>query len=164
MSRPVLGPDDVARGRLHEAGTHVGPPVHGGQAVEAHADAAERASRSACDPGRPPRPMARGDERRGDRLARLDVDLLTVEADREPDGCGVGRHGTPDAAGTGSGDANRPGLNGARSRSDGRPITCWARRCAVAAARPIPAPSWPAAWSRPGARGSSPITGRWSGQ
>ena len=28
----------------------------------------------------------------------------------------------------------------------------------------MPAPSWPQAWSSPGARGSSPMTGRWSGQ
>ena len=83
MPRPVLGRDDVAGRRLDEARPLVGRAVDRGQAVEAHADAAEHAARPVAGAGPPPRPDPGRDQRGGDALPGLDRDRLAVELDRE---------------------------------------------------------------------------------
>src|SRR6476646_1143498 len=148
QTHAVLGGDDVAVSNQALARSHIREAVYNDEAVEAHADTAEDAARPPAAPCRAPGRLAQLVEYRGDGLAAPGSARAPVHGDV---------HATRPRPG-------RSTRNGAGSRWGGVPVNSSATRRPVAGPGPIPAPSSPVACQTPGARGSGPMTGRWSGR
>ncbi len=167
MAGALLGGDGVAGADGDQAGALVGAAVDGGEAVVAAADAAERAARRPAAAGGPPGEDPGGPQGGGEGLPGERGEGAPVEGE----GVRLGGFGPYEAEGAGARGAahraaprKRSGRNGAGSRGGSPPRRAAVTRRPVAGARPMPAPSWPQAWCRPGTRGSGPMAGRWSGR
>src|SRR5665647_1251617 len=169
----VLGGDDIAVGGAALASAYVALAVHLDQTVVTDADPAEDAARTPLRGGETESKRAAGENDPREALPGNAVGRYAVDGDGDRGGwCGFDRivtereqscrHGQATAARYGASEA-RAAEYGAASMRVGRPSIRSRMSSAVARLRPMPAPSCPVACQSPGIRGSSLITGRWSG-
>lgn len=143
-----------------QARPDIAAPIDRDETVETNPNSAEGPARTSIDRGRSPVEHPVGEQDSGHRLSSDAYVLTSFEDDRHAVGRPrlrwvgpwldpIRRHGTDPRCGRNDG---RSTAKGASSNGRSVPVTCACTRSAETSDKPIPAPSCPVTWNKPGRR------------